>query len=302
MAGSRRIAEMQNTDRSLALRRAIAAADQRSQWAQGVSFTVSVLIAILGLSTKLLPHLTGVVTLLGAGWAVVYATAVAPWSARQLRTSAALQEMFDVELFNLPWNAVLVGDPVSEDEVSRLGRKFRGDPTRLRDYYVVANVPSPYDVLFCLEQNLSWGSRVRRRFATAMITLVALWSTVGILQTIATGNTVVSLVTQWFIPSLGLLLFCLDIYRGQVVITGERLRVLGLVHGVPEDATSAALATEAFTGFVRQVQDVLFQTRRSQPKMPTWFFQWFRNTDRADFEYRRTALETRIGHEQSRMP
>jgi hypothetical protein len=110
-------------------------------------------------------------------------------------------------------------------------------------------------------------------------------------------------VTQWFIPSLGLLLFCLDIYRGQLVITGERLRVLGLVHAVTEDATAPALASaEAFTGFVRQVQDVLFQTRRSQPKMPTWFFQLFRNTDRADFEYRRTALETRIGHEQSRMP
>ena len=303
MAGSRRIAKMQNTDRSLALRRAITVAHQRSQWAQGVSFGVSVLIAILGLSTKLMSQLTGFVVLLGAAWAVVYATVVVSWSARHLRTAAALQETFDVELFNLPWNAVLVGDHVSEDEVSRLGRKFRGDAARLRDYYLVADVRSPYDVLFCLEQNLSWGSRVRRRFATVMITLLALWSAAGILLAAANGKTVVSLVTGWFIPSLGLLLFCLDIYRAQVVITGERTRVLGLVHAVTEDAAAPALSTaEAFTGFARQVQDVLFQTRLSQPRMPTWFFQRFHNTDLADFEYRRNALEARIGQEQSTMP
>src|SRR5262245_59192111 len=64
VADRRRIAKMQNTDRFMALRRAITVAHQRSQWAQGVSFAVSIVIAVLGLLSKLQPHLTGTAVLL----------------------------------------------------------------------------------------------------------------------------------------------------------------------------------------------------------------------------------------------
>jgi hypothetical protein len=80
-----------------------------------------------------------------------------------------MQEKLDVHLFDLPWNAVLVGDEPSEEEVGRLSRRFRGDEASLRDYYLVAAVAAPHDVLFCFEQNLAWGSRVRQRYAAALL-------------------------------------------------------------------------------------------------------------------------------------
>ena len=161
----RRINQSQNNDRSLILFRAIAVAHRYTQRAQAVSLLMSLVVASLGVVAKVaLPPLQPAVSIIGALWAGVYAVVLAPLIGRHLYVSATLQEMLDTDLFDLPWNAVLVGERLSEDELSRLSRRFRGDETRLRDYYLVATVAAPYDVLFCLEQNLAWGSRVRRRF------------------------------------------------------------------------------------------------------------------------------------------
>jgi hypothetical protein len=303
MSGTRRIAELQNSQRSLTLRRAAATAHQHIQRAQGLSLAVSLLIAGLGMLTKSFPAAAPTVTLLGAVWVAIYATLVAPWAGRYLRISATLQEMLEVWLFDLPWNAVTVGEPLPEDEVSRLSRRFRGDEKRLHDYYLIADVPPPYDVLFCLEQNLAWGARVRRRFASIVVTLLGLWCVVGILLGLVNGLTVGRLIGQWFVPSLGLLLFCLDAYRAQITSTRERTRVLSLVRAATEDSASVAqVGGQPLGVFLRQVQDVLFHTRRQQPRLPTWFFQWFHDSDLADFRFRMQILETRFRHSSGVKP
>ncbi len=264
---------------------------------------MSVLVACLSLLAKPVPGATPTVVLVGTAWAVIYATLVVRWSGRYMRTSATLQEMLDVGLFNLPWNMVAVGDPVPEDDVSRLSRRFRRGVSRLRDYYLVAEVPAPYDVLFCLEQNLAWGSRVRLRFANVLAAAVMLWFAAGLAVGIATGSTVGQLVTQWFVPSLGLLLLCLDVYRAQVSITRERTRVLGLLRTTVDDPASPVLATDqAFTVFARQIQDVLFQMRSQQPRVPTWFFRWFHDSDITDFRFKMQALEARFGNATQTRP
>ncbi|MET7422739.1 S-4TM family putative pore-forming effector [Dactylosporangium sp. NPDC005555] len=287
------IGARQNSDRFLTLHRAIRVAHRRAQRAQTASIVMSLLVACLSIATPFASWTTPYVVLIGAAWAAVYAVVVVPWAGRYLRTSATLQEMYDVGLFGLPWNTVAVGDPVPEDEVSRLDRRFRENPRRLHDYYLVAQVRPPYDVLFCLEQNLAWGTRVRRRFADLMVAVVVLWCVAGVAGAVAMQITVADLVAQWFIASLGLLLLCLDIYRLQVSATTERTRVLGLLRSI--GGRNDLAAGPELTAFFRQVQDVLFQLRRSQPRVPTWFFNLFHDDDLADFQFKMRALEERVG-------
>jgi hypothetical protein len=245
---------------------------------------MSVVIASLGIFAKTSHLAIPAVALAGAAWAALYSTAVVPLSHRHLRTSAVLQEMFDTTLFKVPWNVVLAGEPLSEDELSRLSRQFRGNEARLRDYYLVASVASPYDILFCFEQNFAWGSRVRRRFAQILIAIIVLWCVVGFALGFVTDSTVSTLVSAWFVPSLGLLLLCLDISRAQISITRERTRVLALVRAVIDTPGSPHLADNAaFDVFARQVQDVLFLARRQQSRTPGWFFRLFHDNDMTDF-------------------
>ncbi|MEU7608065.1 S-4TM family putative pore-forming effector [Micromonospora sp. NPDC049204] len=292
----RRINQSQNNDRSLILFRAIAVAHRYTQRAQAVSLLMSLAVASLGVVAKVaLPPLQPAVSIIGALWAGVYAVVLAPLIGRHLHVSATLQEMLDTDLFDLPWNAVLVGERLSEDELSRLSRRFRGDETRLRDYYLVATVAAPYDVLFCLEQNLAWGSRVRRRFAAVLLGVVAVWCVVGVTVGLTTESTVGSLVGVWFVPSLGLLLSCSDMARAQILTTRDRTRVLGLVRAVTEEPSDVIADDQAFAVFARQVQDVLFVARRQQPRMPQWFFHLFHDDDLTDFRYKMQVLEQRVG-------
>ncbi len=287
------IARRQNTSRSLILLRAAAVVHRRIQLAHGASMLVSILLAVLGLVAKQIPSMSASVSVAGAIWATTYAILVVSNTKRLLRTGAMLQEAFDCSVFDMPWNVVAVGKPVPEEEVSRISRLFHGNERELRNYYLVADLPFPYDVLFCLEQNLAWGPRVRRRYATAVATLAIAWLIVGAVVAIIQGWTVSSLLAAWLVPSSGLLLLCLDTYRAQVSSNKERARVLDLLR-VTLDGNRAEPATPTgTTEFVRRVQDALFSMRQQQPRVPSWFFRQFHNRDEADFRSRMRQLEDR---------
>jgi hypothetical protein len=275
--------------------KAIAVAHLRNQRAQTLSFVVSIAFAVAGLLSGSGSRYGNAVALGGTLWAAIYKGVMAPWAERYLLTAATLQEMFDADVLGLPWNSVAVGNRVGDDEVSRLSRRFHGDEDRLRGYYLVAGVVAPYDMLFCLEQNLAWGSRIRLRFAQMMLGVLVLWSTAGIVLTLATGATVSRLVTGWFVPSLGLLLLCLEMYRTQMASIQERLRVLQVVRAVIDEPMSPVIATPAaLARFARQVQDTLYHMRRLQPRLPNWYFRRYHDQDKSDFQIRMQELETRF--------
>jgi hypothetical protein len=295
MAKKAGLAVGQNSERILDLHRAVVVAHRHAQRVHTATLLMSMAVAALGVLARIAPSTAPAVVLAGAVWTAVYAVALAPWAARYQRTSATLQEMLDTELFELPWNRVGVGERTPEDQVSDLKNRYRGDESRLRDYYLVAAVPAPYDVLFCLEQNLAWGSKVRQRYAQLLLGVAVLWAVAGLVVGFAAGLRIPELVSNWFVPSLGLLLLCLDTYRAQLSNTRERTRVRDIVAAASADPAGAPLAAGPdWEKFARQVQDVLFQMRRQQPRTSVWFFRRFHDRDQRDFEYRMRLLEERV--------
>ncbi len=295
MTSIRRIADRQDGIAALRLLKAVAVAHSYNQRVQALSFGISIALAVAGVLTGPGSGLGAAVALGGALWAAAYKVVVAPWGERCLGIAATLQEMFDADLLELPWNHVAVGDRIGEDEVSRLSRRFRGDEDRLRGYYLVASAADPYDLLFCLEQNLAWGSRIRLRFAQMMLGVLVLWSAAGVLVTLAAGATASWLVVGWFVPSLGLLLLCLDLHRTQMASTRERLRVLKLVRVAIDEPASPVIATPgALRLFARQVQDTLYYMRRLQPRLPIWYFWHYHDQDKSDFQVKMHELEARF--------
>lgn len=275
--------QRQRRPEMMALLHAISVCHGRAQRLDNLRMALSVVIGVAGAVVAFTGLSASAVTAVGALWAVVNAIGLGSWSTGQLRRAAVLQEMFDVRLFRLPWNAVAAGDPVGLPEVSRLDRAFRGDEQYLRDYYEVPDLPRPYDVLACQQQNLGWGARVRRRYAYTVLAGVALWATVGVVFAVTADLTVSALLTQWFVPSLGVLLLGLEIYRGQRGVAAERDRALALLQqritAAAREHDEAGLLTLA-----RQTQDLIFNSRQGQARVPDWFFRRFHTADRTDFQ------------------
>jgi SMODS-associating 4TM effector domain len=285
----------QNSERILDLHRAVAVSHRRVQGIHAAALSLSLAVAALGVLAQLQPSTVPAVSLIGAVWTAIYAIALAPAASRYQRTSATLQEMLDTELFGVPWNRIGVGERIPEDQVSDLRSRYRNDDSRLRDYYLVAAVPAPYDVLFCLEQNLAWGSRVRLRYAQALLSLALLWVAAGLVVGFAAGLRLPALVSGWFVPSLGLMLLCLDVYRAQLSNTRERGRAREIVVAAAAESATAPLTPGAeWDILARQVQDLLFNLRRQQARTPVWFFRRYHDRDKRAFEYRQRLLEERL--------
>jgi hypothetical protein len=181
---------------------------------------------------------------LGGVWAVAHSLGLTAWESGKARRAALLQELFDVELFRLEWNTALVGDAPAAQEVSGLARRFRDREDELHDYYEIPELPAPYDVLACQQQNLGWGARVRRRYARTVLTALVVWLGAGLGVGLALRMNVLDLLMLWYVPSLGAVLTGLDVVRTQKDVAAERERV------------SALLATRVAGAGIR---------RRSQP-------------------------------------
>jgi SMODS-associating 4TM effector domain len=292
------IRERQNDPDMLSLLCSMTASHARAQRLDNLSTVISVLIAVSALAAALASSAATAITILGGAWALAYSAGLASWGNNELRRAAMIQEMFDVRLFGLPWNAVAVGEEISAHDVSRLRRHYHGDEDTLRDYYEIPDLPRPYDVLACQEQNLGWGARVRRRYAYTILSSVGLWAGAGVLVGGVAGLSVAQLVLRWYIPSLAALLLGLDVYRRQRDVSSERDRVLAIVRERIRSAAGKMRHNHADTELIvlaRQVQDVLYQTRLRQVRVPNWFFVRFRATDRIDFQAAMTELTTILG-------
>ncbi|MFI5835015.1 S-4TM family putative pore-forming effector [Micromonospora sp. NPDC051300] len=268
----------------MALLRAMSVCHTRAQRLDALRTSASVAIAGAGALIAVTGVSATAVTALGALWAVVNALGLATWSRGQLRRAATIQEMFDVDLFRLPWNEVAAGDRVGAPEISRLDRAFRGTERYLRDYYEIPDLPAPYDVLACQQQSLGWGARLRRRYAHAVLAAVAAWAALGVVYGVLAGLTVGHLLLAWFVPSLGALLLGVEIYRGQRDVAVDRDRATAAVHDHITAAVRDPAAAAALPVVARQVQDLLFRTRCTQTRVPNWFFRRFHAADRIDFQ------------------
>jgi SMODS-associating 4TM effector domain len=282
------IRQRQNDTDMVTLLRAASVSHLRTRRLDTLRTTLSTLLAASGLAAALTTTEAAILTtILGGAWALAYSAGLASWSDRELGRSALLQEMFDTRLFGMHWNTVAAGEQLEANEVSRLNQRYRGQDNVLHDYYEVPELPRPYDVLACQLQNLGWGARIRRRYARAVAAAGGIWVGAGLVMGGIVDLSLAQLMLRWYIPSLGALLLCLDIYRGQCQIATERHRILSIIRTRVSIITQQPLSDESreeLLTLARQVQDRIFHMRRNQPRVPKWFFNRYIAADRTDFQ------------------
>jgi hypothetical protein len=284
------ISQRQNSKEMLAFLRAMSVSHARAQRLEGLRLWISALIAGLGSAATFVDTLATPAVVVGGLWAIAYSMGVGTWARREVRRAALLQEMFDVTLYKLPWNPVAAGEPLPPHEVSSLARRYHGPDELLYDYYEVPDLPRPYDVLACQQQNLGWGARIRQRYAFATASLLGIWCVAGIVVGTALGLHIADLVLTWYIPSLGVLLVGTDLYHGQQETASIRSKALKIIREEISRSVATPGSPDGLITLARRAQDVIFQTRQSYTRVPDWFFLRFRLRDRHDFQEAMTEL------------
>lgn len=249
--------------------RAMSVSHGRVRTLAGMRLLISAALAAAGAVTTLSSSSAKWVTIVGAIWAGVNAIALTRWAEAELLRAAKLQEEFEVEAFGLHWNFVAAGSKVRSVDRRSLSEMFRGKIDE--DWDDMPDLPAPFDVLARQLENLGWGARVRRRYANFVAVVVSAWTVAGVVVGVVGGFTVAQIVTGWYVPSLGGLLFGLESVRQQRAVANERERVedyaekqiLEAARRRGDTALQASLPELA-----RQLQDSLFRTRSKAPRVP----------------------------------
>src|SRR6185437_12674220 len=102
------------------------------------------------------------------------------WVAR----AAAIQEQYDVELFDLDWNDALVGRRVAPEEVADAAAHVtkEKDLERFRTWYPasVDEVRWPLNVILCQRSSAVWGRRSHFGYAVFVAAAALVWFIAGL--------------------------------------------------------------------------------------------------------------------------
>lgn len=243
---------------------------------------ISVLIAIV------LP----IISLINNGYAISLTVFGFIWTLAHLVTEgfrkkkseqgAKIQEQFDTELFELPWNEVLCKNRVTKDVQIDLAKRYSGND--LSDWYskeISSDIPREIAVLLCQRINFSWDTKLRKKFTSFLVSaLIIYYGAIIAISIILNSGSFNTLAL--FTPSISFLIYGVQNIRAlksqsdskeeNLESIDSKIQEYSLNKKIPDDA------------FLRQVQDVIFNQRNFPEKIPDWFYNYFKedNENRTD--------------------
>jgi hypothetical protein len=191
--------------------------------------------------------------------------------------AAAVQEQFDTQVFQLPWNALYVDRP-PQHMMTRAAQRYRGG--RDKDWYSdTQGVHRPFDVLVCQSTNFGWGARMHRlwMWPLAATTLVLCIAIVIIWHILALSGP--EGFAALIAPSLGPLKELAEQIRENwnAAATKENAeRKLAELWDMGMDGRHNPTIAE-----LRSIQDRAVTIRQGNPYIPDWFDRLFHGSNQA---------------------
>jgi len=196
--------------------------------------------------------------------------------------AAKAQERFACNVFDLPWNRLLVGDPVGPGDLNQAEARYKkrelqganaGDPfAKKRGWYTPPPLPLPFARIICQMTDIYWNQCDRQRFAgwVGGLLLLLMLITIVLCAVFRTpGNWIVIEVIVPVLPGANWLWREYKRHREAETRLNELAKEL-------EHLWQFSLADKKGAGSLaqlsREIQNVLFTLRHTQPTLPDWFY------------------------------
>lgn len=130
-----------------------------------------------------------------------------------IKTAAVLQEEFDTKLFKIPWNKMLVGETINDKKRMLLSNSFKGDESKLLNWYPGLNKIANENLtcLMCQKTSLQWEVELRKFYKNKVLLPILLFSLVITIVTLFQFNlSFQTIILSIIIPSLPLLLHLIE--------------------------------------------------------------------------------------------
>lgn len=236
----------------------------------GWQFVISAPIAVvLAFSVNIYPPLKPFVALWGILVTVCDIAWLNPWQERLRNTAARVQESFDCDVLDLPWNQLKAGkrpDPELEKEQADKYKTWEASMPTIYDWYSkeVGSLPLHIARLVCQRSNCWWDAKQRRRYAiTVIVSVIAIFIAVLFLS-ISNGFKIEDCVLKVVVPLSPTLLLGYRQYTEQMEAATRIDKLKEYVEQLWTDAL-AGKSEQEITARARGLQDEIIEHRRKSP-------------------------------------
>ncbi|MBN1171299.1 MAG: hypothetical protein JXA67_03915 [Micromonosporaceae bacterium] len=261
--------EPEHLQRLLAYSRAYQVAHR---WRRIRALGTFVLAAIGPLIALFIHGTSDLVAAISAGWLVLGRTILTWMEQRGTLEAVRIQELYDTNLFHLPWNAALAGRPPAPEDMAAAARHITDD-TRYRDWYSIdlGDTPWPADVLLCQRQSMVWSRQDHKNYGSIVLITGISWFIVGLTIALVRELSLADYLIKIFLPSAPAFLESADLAALHLRHAGNRRQA---EHKIDDLWQAYVTAPESLTVFAcREVQDSAYLLRRDGPRVPQFFYK-----------------------------
>jgi len=266
---------------------------RRAKFVQGFFVTLSVLLPLLSaFFTPSHPDWTPFFALFGLCLLFLDMAVLDQLQKERLKRGAKLQEEFDTKVFELPWNKFVAGDKVAPEDINEATSKPLSEKRKneIETWYegCVSQVPLHIGRLICQRTNISYDSRLRRRYGNGLLGVTLLVGIVLLGCALSIDLKFAAVIITFGVPFTPVMAWTLREHRNQVETANSLQNLQNEFKDLWRKALSGASPDELKIGS-RELQDAIYQHRASAPLVFDWVYRSLRN--RNEQEARHAAEE-----------
>lgn len=262
--------EHQNTPDALVIARAFRRRYALARRWRLLRVGVGVLIGTVGVLVALLvPDTSDYVSAAAAAWIVFSRTVLAANEQRHRQHGATAHELFDTQVFHLPWSPSIAGDQPAPEDVRNWGRGQSEDG--LRDWYSDARpARHPVDVLLCQRSTITWARQDHATYAQLLRWIVGLGLVGTVILGVALDLSLGEYLLRLGLPVLPAALDVLDIAKTNTEVAAAKTRLETEADALLSRARTTA--TPPTVAECRDLQNGIYATRL-RPGVPNYVYR-----------------------------
>lgn len=198
---------------------------------------------------------------------------------KYINLAAKIQEEFDVKIFDLDWNDILIPEKPSPEAVVKGVQKFKGSEESLKNWYPLENLSNNHwlNVLIAQRTNIVWDKKLKQRYKVLLIFLVILFLILELLVSIWLKLLVVDFLLVIFVSSIPFYMLLLEIiFALHSQIKSNEIISSKILYDC-KDLTDKS--TNWCKNRCRQYQDYIYQANRVKSILIPERLYWLKRKD-----------------------
>jgi hypothetical protein len=261
------------------------------RWRRTSAFGTLTLATAAPVISLLVPSTSDILAAVSAAWLVAGRT-ILTWLEEHSRHQAVqVQELYDTELFRLPWNTALAGRQPAPEDIEAAAARIRSD-ARYRDWYSIdlGDTPWPGDVILCQRMSMTWSRSDHRAYGTTILITGIAWFLVGLAVALTRDLSLAEYLIKIFLPSSPALLDCAELARAHWKHAAKRDQAAQEIRDIWDSGGPDPGSIDPAR--CRGIQDTAYLLRRNGPRVPGFFYKIRRTATQAAITSGITSLRT----------